>query len=182
MIDRLTPVPQGWFHWSHCYGPRFPTYHGVSGLFIASHPLCRAMKALWKGWGPARLDILPLPTFMQYFLLVLLACPSPLGAPPPALHTCQGLAPCLPEEGQVNTSGPRLLLATLHPASSSFAAMDRTSSALLLSLLLLQTYGVCGAPHQPRGKWGAQRRDAWCQPSTSLLPACWGTGKEVKEE
>ncbi|NXN72409.1 MATN1 protein, partial [Himantopus himantopus] len=88
---------------------------------------------------------------VQYFLLVLLACPSPLGAPP-ALHTCQGLAPCLPEEGQVNTSGPRLLLATPHPASGSSAAMDRIVSALLLSLLLLlQSYGVCGAPPQLRG-------------------------------
>ncbi|NXX45751.1 MATN1 protein, partial [Tricholaema leucomelas] len=73
-------------------------------------------------------------------------------SPPPALHTCQGLAPCLPEEGQVNTSGPRLLLATLHPASSSSIDMDRIFSALLLSLLLLlQSYGACGAPPQPRG-------------------------------
>lgn len=39
------------------------------------------MKALWNGWEPARLDILPLPTFVQYFLLVL-GCPSPLSAPP----------------------------------------------------------------------------------------------------
>ncbi|NXH68884.1 MATN1 protein, partial [Hydrobates tethys] len=71
---------------------------------------------------------------------------------PPALHTCQGLAPCLPEQGQVNTSGPRLLLATLHPASGSSTAMDRIFSALLLSLLLLlQSDGVCGAPQQPRG-------------------------------
>lgn len=140
------------------------------------------MEPLWRGWGPAGLDILPLPTFVQHFLLVLLACPSPLGAPP-ALHTCQGLAPCLPEEGQVNTSGPRLLLATLHPASGSSAAMDRIVSALLLSLLLLlQSYGVCGAPPQPRGKWGAQRRDARCPSSTSLPPACFGTGKEMKEE
>lgn len=112
-----------------------------------------AMKPLWRGWGPAGLDILPPPPphFMQYFL-VFLACPSPLGAPP-ALHTCQGLAPCLPEEGQVNTSGPRLVLATLHPATGSSTAMDRIFSALLISLLLLlQSYGVYGTPPQQRGK------------------------------
>jgi len=57
--------------------------------------------------------------------------------------------------------------------------MDRIFSALLLSLLLLlQSYGVYGAPPQPRGKWWG----TWCWSFLSLPPACLGTGKELKEE
>ncbi|NXA54495.1 MATN1 protein, partial [Nothocercus julius] len=83
------------------------------------------------------------------FIQGVLAGPS---VPPQALHTCRGLAPCLPEEGQVNTWGPRLPLATPHPASGSSAAMDRIFSGFLLSLLLLlQSRGVYGAPPQTRG-------------------------------
>ena len=101
VIDRLTPVPQGWFHWSHCYGPRFPTYHAVAGLFIASHALRRAMQPLWREWGPAGLDILPLPTFVQYFLLVLFACPSPLSAPPRHFTRVRGWPPASPRKGRL---------------------------------------------------------------------------------
>ncbi|NWX90015.1 MATN1 protein, partial [Nothoprocta ornata] len=85
----------------------------------------------------------------QDFLQSVLAGPS---VPPQALHTCRGPAPCLPQEGQVNTWGPRLSLATPHPASGSSVAMDRIFSGFLLSLLLLlQGYGVYGAPPQTRG-------------------------------
>lgn len=136
------------------------------------------MRPLWRGWGrqgwTSSLSPPSCNIFSSSFWSLSPRCPP---------NTWQGLAPCLPEQGQVNTSGPRLSLATPHPASSSSAAMDRIFSALLLSLLLLlQSYGVCGAPPQPRGKRGAQRWDAWCPSSVSLPPPCSGTGKETKEK
>lgn len=120
--------------------------------------------------GLAGLDVHLLSTFMQYFLPALLTRPS---VPPPAPHTCQGLAPCLPEEGQVNTSGPRLPCAILHPTSGgSSAAMDGIFCALPLSLLLLlQSCGVWGAPPQPRGKW---ELNAVGSVPKFWLPTCWG--------
>lgn len=61
--------------------------------------------------------------------------------------------------------------------------MDRIFSALLLSLLLLlQSYGVCGAPPQPRGKRGAQRWDARCPSSVPLPPACFWTGRRRRKK
>lgn len=102
VIDRLSPVPQGWFHWSHCYGPRFPTYRAAAGPFIASHPLHRAMEPLWRGWGPAGLDVHLLPTFVQYFLPVLLACPL---CPPRHFTRVRGWPHASPRKGRLIPPG-----------------------------------------------------------------------------
>lgn len=74
VIGRLSPVPQGWLHWSHCYGPGFPTYQPLAGIFTASW----SNEAIVEGLGAGRAGHPPSPHLHAIFS----PRPSPLSAPP----------------------------------------------------------------------------------------------------